>query len=279
MKKPVCLHLHIFKNAGTTIDWVLQKNFSDNALSIDDNANPGRILPFDMVLDLLAANPNTQSVSSHQIRFPLPDIGDFNFIPIVFIRHPIDRAFSIYRFNKRRTDRETEAKALSMAEYFRWALERKLFTTVKNFQVIFLAGKKNRSLATSEDLHLAIERMKDCSILGIVEKMDESLTLAEEILHPFFGGIDLSYIKQNVSPSKRNDLLSSLESGKAELGESLYKELIRSNKLDFDLYSTADQELDRRLHSIDNFDKKLSDFRQRCNRLAYNNPLMSNDTF
>jgi len=60
-KKPVCLHFHIFKNAGSTIDWILDKNFSKNHLSMDDTENTGAILSWDKILDYFDKNPNVKA--------------------------------------------------------------------------------------------------------------------------------------------------------------------------------------------------------------------------
>jgi hypothetical protein len=269
--RPVILHFHIFKNAGTTVDWALQKNFGEHAASIDDTTSGPKILPMSVILDYLKEHPETKSVSSHQIRPPLPQADGFLFIPIVFIRHPIDRAFSIYSFNKRRTDKVTEAKDATLTEYVKWALGKKYFTPLKNFQTIFLSGKNNRTPATPGDLPVAKKRLKDWPIVGVVERVDESLVLAEEMLRPHFENIDMSYIKQNVTPGRKDDLAGRMEGGKAELGE-LFDELVERNSLDFELHSFANQELDRRLKGIENLEKKLGDFRDRCSRLAAPSP-------
>ena len=72
-KKPVCLHFHIFKNAGTTLDWILDKNFSENHLTLDDLEDRGARLQWDDVLKFLEKNPDVKAFSSHQLRFPIPE--------------------------------------------------------------------------------------------------------------------------------------------------------------------------------------------------------------
>ena len=57
-KKPVILHYHIFKNAGTTIEWIFKKNFGENAVSIDDVRNSGTLISNKVLLDLLNKNKN-----------------------------------------------------------------------------------------------------------------------------------------------------------------------------------------------------------------------------
>ena len=94
-KKNICLHYHIFKNGGTTIEWILKKNFGKYAISRDTNSPKG-ILDNQIILDEIKKNERIKAISSHQIRFPLPKHENEIFIPILFIRNPIDRIFSIY---------------------------------------------------------------------------------------------------------------------------------------------------------------------------------------
>jgi len=113
IQRTVCMHFHIFKNAGTTIDSIFEDNFNKQAVRLDIEKTDD-ILPIDVVIDYLKVNLEARSISSHQIRFPLPKNISFNLIPMLFIRHPIDRIFSIYQYNKRRKDKEQIVSQLSM---------------------------------------------------------------------------------------------------------------------------------------------------------------------
>ena len=103
MKNPVCIHFHIFKNAGTTLEWIFKKNFSDDAVSVDSDNHLG-MLHFEKILEILEKKPETKSISSHQFRFPIYHNEKFEFIPIIFFRQPISRAISIFHFQGKRTD-------------------------------------------------------------------------------------------------------------------------------------------------------------------------------
>ena len=96
-KKPICLHFHIFKNAGTTIDWILKKNFGKQFVALD-HKKPGEILSWKEVLSHIDGQKDVKAFSSHQIRFPLPQSDRYNFLPMIFIREPIDRAFFNLQF-------------------------------------------------------------------------------------------------------------------------------------------------------------------------------------
>ena len=100
-------------------------------------------------------------------------------------------------------------------------------------------------------------------IFGVVDRLDESLVLAEERLRHFFNKIDLSYIKQNVSQERADELTERLEAGRAKIGDKLMNELIERNKLDMLLFEYANKELDLRIKKTENFDKKLAELKTR----------------
>jgi len=277
-KNPVFLHYHIFKNGGQTLEWILEKNFSKYAIRIDTEITAG-ILSNDVLLDCLNKNQKIKSISSHQIRFPVPESTNYHFIPIVFIRHPIDRAVSVYYFDKKRTDLDNKAirkiKSLDLNEFFKWSLKNKKYKVLKSFQVLYLSKTNVSSDVVDVDLQLAKNRLKQCEILGVVDRFDESLVVAEELLKPNFSDIDLSYIKQNINPNRHDKLSERLDDVKSLVEENVFSLTAKVNELDLDLYATANMELDKRLKKIKNLDAKLEDFRKRC-KMAYDNTPESN---
>ena len=268
-KKAVCLHFHIFKNGGTTIEWILKNNFSQNAISIDTDQLKG-ILSKEIILKYLDDEPSVKSFSSHQIRYPLPEAKNFLFIPLVFFRHPIDRIYSIYNFNRKRSDVNalgvTKAKSLNLNDYIEWNLARKNHRAMKNFQVLFLSDKPVDSMVNHDDFELAVSRMKNCPVIGVVDRFDESLVLGEQILGQYFPELDFSYIKQNVTENRKDNLEERLEEEKTKVEKKVMDEILVENELDLKLYSLANEELNNRIKTIDDFNKKLNNFHDRCNK-------------
>jgi hypothetical protein len=270
MKKNVLIHYHIFKNAGSTIDWILRKNFGKDALTLDESDPDGHIT-IETMLEFLQDHPNAKSFSSHQLRFPVPQNQNYYFLPIVFIRHPIDRIFSIYHFLHNSHDVNElndilNAKNSSLKDFVEFNLK---FNPkrMRDNQLKFLARRGKIRLYSIHYLFRAFRTIKNCTVLGIVERMDESLVLAEEILQNYFPDIDLAYISQNVR-NKNSSLEKRLEEGKTEIGETLMNQLITINKLDFSLYKKANTQLNLRIAKINNFNQKLNDFQKRCSELA-----------
>ena len=265
----VVVHYHIFKNAGTTVDWILKKNFGELARTFD-GSDPEGTVPAHYLLDFIKQFPDSKSISSHQLRLsPSLKNDNYNFIPMIFIRDPIDRAFSIYSYFRRRDDDysfSVKARTSSMKEFLEW-----YFNTnnpvMRNFQVVYLTKDDFFISVDASDYNFAKERLKNIPILGVVEQMDESLVIAEQLLSTYFEKIDLSYIKQNVSPDRNGTLESRLSVGKTLVGDEIWNLLIKSNDLDLKLYNEARETVNFRKQNIDNFEAKLKNFVERCKKL------------
>lgn len=271
-KKPVCIHFHIFKNAGSTLDEALKKNFSNKHLTMDEQAKKASdIFSWEQVLSFLNNHKDVKSFSSHIIRFPLPESNHFHFLPIVFIRHPIDRIFSIYSFNRRRQDSRDDpgvkmCKTKNISEFIEWGLKNRVYSVLKNFQTRFLSRDNYEEPKINfEDYNLAVKRLKNCTVIGVVDRLDESLVLCEETLKQYFPGINLADRDLNVSPERIGLLHERLDTNnnKKQIGENLFSKLMNENEYDFKLYKVANDELDKRISEIKNFEELLKNFRKR----------------
>ena len=67
-RRPIIIHYHFFKNAGTSVDAVLQRNFGAGWASRE---YPPRSTS-DVARDFLAANPHIVALSSHTLPLPPP---------------------------------------------------------------------------------------------------------------------------------------------------------------------------------------------------------------
>ncbi|TMK06653.1 MAG: hypothetical protein E6G72_16545, partial [Alphaproteobacteria bacterium] len=95
-RRPIIIHYHFFKNAGTSVDAILQRNFGAGWTSRE---YPPRSTP-NAAREFLTANPQIAALSSHTLPLPPPDIPDAEILPILFIRHPLDRLKSAYLFER-----------------------------------------------------------------------------------------------------------------------------------------------------------------------------------
>ena len=268
-KQSILLHFHIFKNAGSTIEWLLEKNFPKKNLTIDGES-PGEIIQMKKINDILEKKISIKTISSHQIRYPIPKNTRFNFIPILFLRHPIDRAFSIYYFKKNEIDDSIgsiKARSMNLSEFIKWNMNFKGYMPMKNFQVLFLSNKTTKEEVNEKDLEIAINRMKSSLIIGVVDRMDESLVIAESLLKQEFPKINLAYVKQNVSKERKGTMIERLKHSEDNLGVDLKNRLNECNKLDMELYHSTNKEIDKRKRKIQDFERKIKNFKRRCKEL------------
>ena len=263
--RTIILHFHIFKNAGETFDWILEKNFGES-FSFHSYEDPEKPLSLDTLQNYLIKNQNVVAFSSQRIRFPIPQNSMFNFLPVFFYRHPIDRVFSMYNYIKRNKNSKKYFKVLNCttAEYIKWELHSES-NQMKNAQMRFLSHRYGKS--SNAKILSALYVIKNCDIVGIVDRFDESMVYAEHFLGKYFQDLDFSYIKQNVSKERKGNLEERLEQDRLEIGNSLMDKLIENNKIDLKLYDYANEEFNRRIKKIPNFENKLFDFRERCKKL------------
>src|SRR5689334_21902410 len=88
----VIIHYHLFKNAGTSIDAVLRRHFGEGWASHEYPPRSGG----EAAREFLVANRHIAALSSHTLLLPPPEIPDVEIIPVIFIRHPLDRMKSAY---------------------------------------------------------------------------------------------------------------------------------------------------------------------------------------
>lgn len=243
----IIVHYHLYKNAGTTIDDVLARNFPEHERGTLEGEYPWSEISPAELLDYALANPGLRVISSHQARLPLPEHPDITFLPILFLRHPIDRFGSVYRFERQQklaspTATAQAARDSSMSAFAEWVVSREANAVCRNFQVLILgAGLREivESRATPSDYLGALARLKALPFFGIVEAFDASLRRLQDHLRPYFGEIDVNYQALNVSADLTSTLEARLQNTERELGPLLYRELVECNALDLLLYRDA----------------------------------------
>src|SRR5579863_3650639 len=93
----VILHYHFLKNAGMSVEDMLRRSFGNNCISIDTADRDGEFTT-DALVTLLNDQPNLKAISSHQFRYPVPQVRGFMFYDLCFLRDPIDRIRSTYEY-------------------------------------------------------------------------------------------------------------------------------------------------------------------------------------
>jgi Sulfotransferase family len=262
----VLLHYHIFKNAGSTIESVLQRSFGSRFATLD-GPDAGSTLNPPEIISFLEAHPDLAAISSHQIRYPKPVAPQLVVFDICFLRDPLQRLWSMYKFMRRSQPGDAsarDARSLSARSFFEDLLEHKPYL-LNDVQVCALAtrGEYTRP-PTSSDLRLALETMIGISVLGVVELFDESVLAAEYFLRPMFPELQFHYVKQNADPSRQLSPEKEKEEFRSQVGDSIYGQLERMNQLDIELMAGARSEVMRRWALLPSKDARVADFRKRC---------------
>ncbi|MEX3972078.1 hypothetical protein [Paraburkholderia caribensis] len=245
--RTVIIHYHLFKNAGSTVDGILSRNLPSEQHGHIEGPYPWSTVQPQELVEFALANPALRVMSSHQARLPLPQHPDIRFLPILFLRHPIDRFASVYEFERRQpvdslSPSVNIARNGGLAEFARWVVSPEATAVCRNFHVAHLANAQHdmrTARATNEDYVSALRHLESLPFFGIVESFQKSIEVMQTLFRPHFGDIDLVYSSENVTPGRHATLDERLAYIRGELGEPLYRSLVELNSLDMLLYEEA----------------------------------------
>ena len=269
-KRFVVIHNHVFKNAGSTIDWALLKNFGSDF--VDHRDDQKMLKEPDYLATYLLENSNIRALSSHHLRLPLPLLDNVELMTIMMFRHPIERVTSVYNFERKQIQANTLgarfARDHNLREYVLWRMSFNVPPTIRNFHIFRSLPSPVRwqeEVGTAE-LNKAKTYVNSSEMIGFVDRFDESMVIFEKFLGAVFPKIDLTYKMQNVSQHRREPLEFRIDRLRKETGDDVFNLLIDRNRADLDLFDYARGVFEERLNRIKDFDANLDDFRKRCRR-------------
>jgi hypothetical protein len=262
----VVVHYHIFKNGGSTITSILQREFDQHFVTLHGPADSSTIDAAGLT-EFIANNPDISAVSSHHLRYPKPAIPMGVIFDCCFLRHPLERLQSCYTYFKKINSADPLSRLAR--QYSPMAFLSKLMDDsphlVSNVQVTFLAnGGVFTRPADQTDLDRATAVLREMAIPGLVARFDESLVAAEYFLKPAFPNLTLEYVPQNVSRPLGGHVDERQESLRNAWGADLYDALVRLNQSDLELYGIAESEVMRRFSLVPQAEQRLAEFRSRC---------------
>jgi hypothetical protein len=233
MAREALIFLHIPKTAGTTLNRIIEWQYSPFAIFTMD---PHRIRATAERFKRLpeARRRRLQVVRGHLF------YGIHEFLPqgatyITMLRDPVARLLSSYYFVLRRPlnplHRKLKKEGLSIADCLR------LFPDRNNTQCRFIAGVKDTTIGDERLLEIAKENLtKSFSVVGICERFEESLILISET----FGWAISTYENHKVAKTR-------------PAVESKLADLIREhNRLDVELYEFGKTLFEQSLHKNEN---------------------------
>ncbi|MBN7795176.1 hypothetical protein [Parahaliea mediterranea] len=261
----ILLHAHIFKNAGTTLDWALQRYFGDGFLDHRDEESM-REQGVAWLRQLVEQGPGLRAISSHHMPATAQAPG-CAFHALYLLRHPLRRALSVYAFERRQDAQSRGARAakeMDLQSYLAWRMRPDVPNVVRNYQTAYLAGCHRPMIGEQEMAELfgrALAALNAAPLVGLVERFDESMVLFEALLESRYPGLDLAYKPQNRTPGHEGGDLARVFS---TLGD-MAPDLVAENSYDLALYRLAQAKFNRAIAAIPGFEGRLREFRIRCN--------------
>lgn len=248
MRTVIC-HYHIYKNSGTTFDALLDRNFGDRHLCFD-GPFPFFSINQQELLKVINRHPSVVAFSSHQVALPVPSAVGLNVLPVVFVRHPLLRIFSIYQFKRAEkdgTETSRNAEAMDFDEWVRHSLgHRQEVTQVSNAQTRMLGAVHGESALSQRagsgmlyDYHQALRNLRAVDLLARTEHFDADVGRFPALLaeHGIEFAVDDTTPLNVTASTPGLSVEERLAQVRGALSEGSYEALCAANAQDLDLYA------------------------------------------
>jgi hypothetical protein len=244
----VFLHIHIPKNGGSTFNSILARNFGREHLSLY-HEKPGYFFSNSEIEQHLSHYGRFQSIASHNIRWPFLRYQGVSYHYVTFLRHPVDRALSLYFYERRQTKGTSHCSQLSFEEYLDLRVQED--KALSNYQTYHICG--------GCDLEEAKDILRQFTLVGITDQYDESLVLLKKKIE-VCAAFSICYTKRNVSTERYRGGYQITEDS---LPSGVYQRIVALNSLDLELYDWARQSLSSQIQEYgDSFAADLQRFRE-----------------
>ena len=266
--RKLLLHFHIFKNAGSTLDAALEKNLGDAWMSVEGN-DADHHMDWRKALKFIKSHPGARALSSHTLRYPVPTrTAGVKFLPLLLLRHPIDRLASIYYFERGHVvDSHTETSRIarkgSLADFIQFVMMKRPELGCDTQTSLIARSGTYRSIPRKKDLDAARLAIKALPVPGVVEKMDQYLMMLETEFSSLLPNLDLACPDENRNAERAPSLLTRLRKIRAQLPLPLWKEFRQRNRLDLELWRFAHRLAKARLSQLPESEHRLGDFLRR----------------
>ncbi|WP_158218053.1 sulfotransferase family 2 domain-containing protein [Marinibacterium profundimaris] len=196
MDRTVVLHYHLFKNAGTSLDQILRRNFGPRwvtrefPMSEDNSAE---------LAEWIRSEPGAVAFSTHTAMGPVPRIEGVNIVSVMLLRDPVARIRSAYRF-ERKQDADTWgaelAKQHDLEGYVRARLERVNDRQCRNFQTHRLASMVP---GDAPELDRARAGLRQLSVVGLVEAFEDAVSDLAGAIRPAYPDFEWKTVRANTT--------------------------------------------------------------------------------
>jgi hypothetical protein len=246
-KKVIVAHYHLFKNAGTSVDIILKQNFGSSWSKIefptnDQDSNSELVKEW-----LMKEQKHISAFSSHTAIFPLPKLDNLVLLPIVFLRHPIARLWSAYKFERKHKKVLNQSIKLAQEQDFAGYLNSYLdlphsrSRSCRNFQTYRFSWLNSQPNQT--ELEQALSGLDLLPIVGLVDEFDLSMKLYQQAIAKYYPSFQLKLVHKNITSPRNISLAEQLDIIYQQLDKDTYQRLLDANQDDLQLYLAAQKKL------------------------------------
>ncbi len=276
----IFFNAHIGRTAGTTLGYVLRRNYGDEFLKLGSREitkcySKERTFPVTPMLNnyelsyiIDQCDKLPKVISSHYL--PIPEATEVlkehftNVKLMTFLREPTARVISHYfMFRKKRLLENAPP------EHIKYDYRHDMKNFFRNYEYVASkfpvrnATENHQTFSIDNTLNLdqAISRLRnDFWFVGIVERFDEGLLLLKDQFNKLGKNFDIMYIRQQV--------VSRTTEEKEQLVTDAVRETIKDlNKLDVQLYEAAKQIFEERIKSYSgDLESDLYKYRKKLQR-------------
>ena len=218
------LHYHVFKNAGTSVDEILQRNFPDQWTTREfpgqDEDNSG------LVTDWIREDIGSIAFSSHTATGPFLAIPDTRVISLIFLRDPLERIRSVYQFERNEPEDTFWTKLAKEHDLEGYVRARLAIPGDRQCRNIHTRRLSTFVPCPEPELERAIKALSLISIVGCVENFTASMARFAELVRPIWPGFKNENLHANKSPPD----------AKVEMSDVLRRLLEEANGDDIALY-------------------------------------------
>lgn len=235
-------HFHLFKNAGSSVDRILRDSFPGGWAEREFRFTK-KNWPYSKIKDWIEETPTIKAYSSHTARLPLPEVDGVELFPVFFLRHPLIRLHSGFKYELAQeadTPGARKAKETDFKGYLEWRLTRPNDASARNFQsnrLSHLYRAERGKLTEKKDLEdLALRALDTLPFIGFVEQFDASMKTLARALSRKDLELKLSDAKENVNSDLSVTTEARVNAIRKDIGEALFERYCDHNSVDLKVY-------------------------------------------